>query len=357
MTISRRRFLGLTATGLLLAACGTSTSATPAPASTTTAAPAGAGARATPASTTVATTLPAAPAPTATIAPTAAAAPTQPAGTRLVAHAMGETRVPASPQRLVVLDTGELDSALALGITPVGATTVFQDGDVQAYLTPMTATVKKVGTIEQPNLETIAALRPDLILSSKLRHEKIYDKLAQIAPTVFTETVGVAWKENLMVHAEALGKRAEAEQLMAAYRGRLEDFTARLGPRREQTQVSILRSFPDHVRLYMKASFIGTILQDAGLPRPPAQDQDTFADRVTTKEALPAMDGDVIFIMHFSPDKGSLLTQWMNDPLWQTLKAVKAGRVYEVPDDTWALGIGILAANRVLDDLFTYLMP
>jgi iron complex transport system substrate-binding protein len=37
--------------------------------------------------------------------------------------------------------------------------------------------------------------------------------------------------------------------------------------------------------------------------------------------------------------------------LWQNLAAVRAGQVYEVPDDTWMLGIGIGAANRVLDDL------
>jgi iron complex transport system substrate-binding protein len=142
---------------------------------------------------------------------------------------------------------------------------------------------------------------------------------------------------------------------MAAYRGRLEEFKAKLGPRREQTHVSILRSFPDHVRIYMKASFIGTVLQDAGLPRPPAQDKDVFAERVTTKEGIPAMDGDVIFVLHYSPDKGSLLKDWMNDPLWKNLKAVQQGRVYEAPDDTWALGIGILAANAVVDDLFAYL--
>ena len=40
---------------------------------------------------------------------------------RLIQHAMGETCVPKDIKRLVVLDTGELDSALALGVKPVGA--------------------------------------------------------------------------------------------------------------------------------------------------------------------------------------------------------------------------------------------
>ncbi len=37
---------------------------------------------------------------------------------RTITHAMGETKVPANPQRVVVLDTGELDAAMTLGITP-----------------------------------------------------------------------------------------------------------------------------------------------------------------------------------------------------------------------------------------------
>ena len=47
---------------------------------------------------------------------------------RSVEHAMGVTEVPVDPQRVVVLDTGELDSALALGVVPVGAVSIFADG-------------------------------------------------------------------------------------------------------------------------------------------------------------------------------------------------------------------------------------
>lgn len=42
---------------------------------------------------------------------------------RTVEHAMGETEIPQRPERVVVLDTGELDSVLSLGVTPVGAVT------------------------------------------------------------------------------------------------------------------------------------------------------------------------------------------------------------------------------------------
>ena len=106
---------------------------------------------------------------------------------RPITHAMGTTVVPATPSRVVDLDTQELDAALSLGVVPVGATRTAVDERLPSYLQRKApaADTQIVGTIQAPDLEAIARLRPDLILSSKLRHEEIYDKLSAIAPTVF----------------------------------------------------------------------------------------------------------------------------------------------------------------------------
>jgi iron complex transport system substrate-binding protein len=121
-------------------------------------------------------------------------------------------------------------------------------------------------------------------------------------------------------------------------------------------QVSIVRSFADHIRIYQKGSFIGTVLEDAGLARPESQRLTDETWVKATKEQIQDLDGDVIFVMHPTPDKGSQVKDLMQDPLWASLKAVQAGAVHEVPDDTWALGIGVLAANEVIDDLFEILV-
>src|SRR3546814_4786581 len=83
-----------------------------------------------------------------------------------------------------------------------------------------------VGLIEEPNLEAIAAQRPDLILGAKVRHEALYEELSGIAPTVFTESSGTNWKEGLAVTADALGATDEAERLLAEYRS--EEHTSEL---------------------------------------------------------------------------------------------------------------------------------
>lgn len=274
--------------------------------------------------------------------------------TRVVKHAMGESEVPANPKRVVVLDTGELDIALALGVKPVGAVIAGAESDFPEYLHGKTDGITTVGTVTQPNLEAIAALQPDLIISSKMRHEKIYDTLSEIAPTVFAERTGYTWKENVKLYGEALGKSREAEEAMAAYYKRLEEFKAAMGDRLAKTRVSLIRSLPDHVRIYMVGSFSGTILKDAGLPRPAGHDKDVTFER-GTEERIPEMGGDVIFTMYYGREQGESLSRVFKNPLWSQLDAVKAGRVYEMEDGIWGLGIGPIAADLVIDDLFKFL--
>lgn len=274
---------------------------------------------------------------------------------RVIEHAMGETEISGTPERVVVLDTGELDSAMTLGVTPVGAVEAIPGEGFPSYLEG-TEETENVGTIEEPNLEKIAALEPDLILSSKLRHEQIYDQLSQIAPTVFTETTGVTWKENFDLHAKALGRTGEAKKVESEYEERIAEFKNAMGDRLGETEVSVVRFLPGETRIYQKDSFIGTVLENAGLPRPPSQDVEEFAILNVSAELIPRMGGDVIFVTVYGPKDDTTKQSIISDPLWQELEAVREGRVYEVSDDLWMLGIGYTAANGVVDDLTKYLV-
>lgn len=267
---------------------------------------------------------------------------------------MGEAEIEGTPKRVVVLDTGELDSAMSLGVTPVGSVEAVEGLGLPSYLEG-TGEIENVGTIEEPNLEKIATLNPDLILSSKLRHEQIYDQLSQIAPTVFTETTGVTWKENFKKHAEAMNRGDEAGRIMDDYERRIEDFKNTMGDRLSETEVSVVRFLPGETRVYQKESFIGTVLEDAGLPRPPSQDVDDFAILNASEEEIPEMDGDAIFVTIYGAREDSTKTKITSDPLWRKLEAVRQDRVYEVSDDLWMLGIGYTAADGALGDLTRHL--
>ncbi|MFQ7565950.1 MAG: ABC transporter substrate-binding protein, partial [Clostridium perfringens] len=77
--------------------------------------------------------------------------------------------------------------------------------------------VKQVGMEREPNIEAIAALKPDLIIGNKMRHEKIYSQLSAIAPTVYSDTIRGAWKDNFKFYAKVLNKESESDKALKEY--------------------------------------------------------------------------------------------------------------------------------------------
>nr|WP_246079684.1 iron-siderophore ABC transporter substrate-binding protein [Paenibacillus piri] len=212
--------------------------------------------------------------------------------------------------------------------------------------------VQVVGDENQPNLEAIAQLKPDLIIGNKLRQEKVYAQLSAIAPTVFSERINADWQKNFKLYAEALNKKNEGDQLLAKLDQRIADFKVKAGESLNM-KVSLVRFIPSKTRIYYKDTFAGFMLQKLGFPRPPAQNQDKFADDVN-KERIPDMDGDILFYYVWDNEKKESSQgeqEWTNEPLWKNLNAVKNGKAFKVNDDIWNSSGSIIAANLMLNDL------
>ncbi|MFC4111405.1 ABC transporter substrate-binding protein [Nonomuraea zeae] len=285
-----------------------------------------------------------------------AAAPASGAPFRTVKHAMGETVIPAQPKRVVALDQSFVDAVLTLETPVVGYTTYRSiDSKLPDYLGPVAEQYGKeatpVGTLEEPSLEKVMALKPDLILSAKVRHEKDYDKLAKIAPTVFSETTGAIWKDNLRLVGQALGKEELADAKIKAYEERArkigEEITAKDG---KLPTISIVRFAGEPTtRLYVENSYSGLVLKDVGFTRPEGQPtvQDTIAVNLS-QERIADLDADHLFIATYpDPASDGPKEKFVNNPLWGKLKGDK----HEVSDLTWMSAVGIQGAHSMLDDV------
>ncbi len=284
---------------------------------------------------------------------TEAEAAPSPEETRTVEHALGETEIAGTPERVVVLDTGELDAVLALGLTPVGATRTDVSDELPGFVAAAgvdPADIADVGTIAEPDLEAIAALEPDLVLSNAVRHAEVYEQLAGIAPTVFAEAIGESWQENLLLAGEALGRSGEARALLDEYTARAQEVGELYGDP-AATEVSVARFLDGTlVRLYGEGSFIGSVLADVGFARPEVQrTQETFVE-VSPEQVIQA-DGDLLFHAAYGADGAAAAGQVTAGPLWRSIPAVAEGRAVTVDDDRWFLGLGPLGAGLVLDDL------
>jgi iron complex transport system substrate-binding protein len=285
-----------------------------------------------------------------------AATPSSSAPFRTVKHAMGETVIPAQPKRVVALDQSFVDAVLTLETPVVGYTTYRSiDSKLPDYLGTVAAQYGKeatpVGTLEEPSLEKVMALKPDLIVSAKVRHEKDYDKLSKIAPTVFSETTGAIWKDNLRLVGQALGKEELADARIKAYEERArkigEEIKAKGG---KLPTISIVRFAGEPTtRLYVEKSYSGLVLKDVGFTRPKGQPtvEDTIAVNVS-QERIGDLDADHIFVATYpDPSSDGPKEKFVNNPLWNKLK----GEKHEVSDLTWMSAVGIQGAHSMLDDL------
>ncbi|MEV6718918.1 iron-siderophore ABC transporter substrate-binding protein [Lentzea sp. NPDC051208] len=270
---------------------------------------------------------------------------------RTIKHAMGETKLEKKPERVIVLDTGELDNVVALGIKPVGI--AYTDGSptMPSYIGDKGGTPENVGTTNNLNLEAITKLNPDLILGSQLRAEALYPKLSAIAPTVFSVRPGYVWKENFLLNAAALDRQADAAKMLEDYTNKATEtgnaIEKKLGVR---PTVTALRFMPGRIRLYAKKSFIGTILIDAKIGQPTSSQVDDLAAEVSAEQISKA-DGDFILYSTYGDPAKTATGAVVGGPLWSGLNAVKAGKAKPVLDETYFLGLGVLAADVVLDDM------
>jgi len=277
-----------------------------------------------------------------------------PLAAREVTHAMGVTEVPDNPQRIVMLTNEGTEALLYLGVVPVGAAQSWGGDPWYDHIAAPLADTVPLGTELAVNLEILAMLEPDLILGTKVRQEAIYPQLSAIAPTIMTETIGGEWQDNLRFYADAIGRSAEGEAAITGFAERTEKLHDALGDAVNE-QISMVRFSPNRTRIYYKDTFSGLALNQIGFQRPAAQDRDEFATEVT-KERIPEMEGDRIF--YFSDDldgdeASANLDEWLNDPLWLNLNAVKAGKAQRVSEVIWNNAGGIYAAHLMLDDIET----
>ncbi|HEY0697774.1 MAG TPA: iron-siderophore ABC transporter substrate-binding protein [Micromonospora sp.] len=269
---------------------------------------------------------------------------------RTIRHDKGSTEIKTKPQRIVALDNSLVEAVVLLERPLVGGIASYRDQkSFPDYLGTAVKDTRDIGPLDNPNLELIASLRPDLIVSATVRHDALYDKLSAIAPTVFVKTTGPIWKDNVKLLGEALGEEEKAAQKLTAYETRAKQIGTAINAKAGNPTISIVRFVDGPTRLMARASFIGIVLADAGLARPAAQDSDEFAVEVS-EEQIGLADGDHVFVTTYTGGEDRK-ARFESNPLWQRLPAVQGKRVHEVKDELWMTSVSVQGAHFVLDDL------
>jgi iron complex transport system substrate-binding protein len=152
---------------------------------------------------------------------------------RTIAHAMGETIVPARPERVACTgDFIDLDFLLALDIEPVlyGFTNAWSSGAMPWQTAA--ADLPSFDAAGELDLEAIVIAHPDLIVAMPSDGAG-YERLSEIAPTIVLGW-DTEWRSGLRTVADALGlehvadaRIATAESLIAEGRRTLEPISTK----------------------------------------------------------------------------------------------------------------------------------
>lgn len=145
-----------------------------------------------------------------------------------IKHDEGTTKVNKDPKRIIVLDEEALGWLAALGlqdrIVGIGST-YFSPTDLKGntikpdvlkrgfYGRVKLNKPQYIGSWQAPNLESITALKPDLIVRLTWDGNKNYDKLSKIAPVIGYKEGGEGfWQKGIRDLGRIFDKEAQAEQ-------------------------------------------------------------------------------------------------------------------------------------------------
>ncbi len=258
------------------------------------------------------------------------------AGCRMIRHDGGETELCGPPEDIVVLSPPLLDILLSLGIQPAGYaevelfnTRIFDHPSQQIpYLGDRVTTQPvNLGDRNNPSIEALLKLQPDLILGEKFFTEGNYRLLSSIAPTAFFEMQGViAWQTILQAIAPALDRTAEAQQVMAAYNQQIDQAKRQLAPAISGQTIVVLGWERTSSQSFVSdASFITNLLESLGFdvilgePNRPS----------ISIEALTQIETEHILVMPTGNNTiDNAKDQWEKNPILRLMPAVQAKKIY-----------------------------
>jgi iron complex transport system substrate-binding protein len=233
--------------------------------------------------------------------------------------------VPEHPARLVSLAPSVTETLFVLELGDV----VVGDTDYCEY--PPAAKLKPhVGSILNPSLESIVALKPDLVLGSpEANRREIADRLARFGIPLYGVTARTVDETlaSIVDLGNLLGHEAEATRVVSGLRARIDAVSKRVAGGRAPRVLFVVWYRP--LTTAGAGTFIGDVIRRAG-GEPVSGGLEGEWPKLSLEEAL-RLDPDVILFPRsesFSPD----LEEFQKLPGWRDMRAVKTRRMYIISD-------------------------
>ncbi|KII75279.1 siderophore ABC transporter substrate-binding protein [Vibrio renipiscarius] len=267
----------------------------------------------------------------------------------VVEHPLGTTTLPTQPSRVVVLGMDALDVMDYLRIEPIGVV----KHPMPDYLTKYQAErYVSVGTLHEPDFETIYTLKPDLIIVSN-RSTPAYDELSNIAPTVaFTVDARQFWpstQKAWRMMGQLLQQQAEIERIIKVTDGRITAIQQRALA--QNAQALMVMANGDNIATFGAGSRYDAIFNEFGFKEIVDNDETAAHGNLISYEFIAEANPDYLLVMDrdkaIGRESGSAKKGFSNALIKQT-NAAKDGRITELNPQAWYLSAGGITATEIM---------
>jgi ferric hydroxamate transport system substrate-binding protein len=251
--------------------------------------------------------------------------------------------------RVVGLEWNTVENLVSLGVKPVGVADVKGYDDWSSSV-PLTNSPKDVGTRDEPSVDAVAALAPDLIVTTTDLSASAVKQLKKIAPVLLvtaadsTDQIAQMFT-NLDLIATATGTSAKAKTVEGTFTKALAAGKAAIA---KAGLVGTDFAFADGyvqsnqvgIRAYTKRSLIGQVTAKLGLVDAWSIAGDkAYGLAYTDVEGLTKL-GDVRFLYLANDNDGTdvFTANLPKNDIWKTLPFVKDEQVHRLPDGIWMFG-------------------
>lgn len=275
------------------------------------------------------------------------------ADTLQVETADGTVAVPSNPQSVLVYDIAALDTLDALGVEVDGVVNkLFVDYVADTADTAEGAEV--VGTLFEPDFETVAKIGPDLIIAGG-RSSKVVPDLAKLAPTVnmtMGQDVYGTGLARLATYGEIFGKTEEADALAAEVEAKLT--AAKAAVEGAGDALIVLTNGPK-VSAYGAEGRFGWLHQTLGLPLAVEDVEKATHGEAVSFEFISEADPDILIVVDRLAAigrEGERAEATLDNPLVTETKAWKSGKViYLDAAEIYIAGGGVQSMMTILDQI------
>ncbi|MCM3626812.1 iron-siderophore ABC transporter substrate-binding protein [Paenibacillus glycanilyticus] len=265
-----------------------------------------------------------------------------------IKHLKGEYALEKKPEVIAVMDAKFADQLVALNEKPAGSVKAAgSDTDFPEYLRDRLTDVKLLGTRDEPNLEAVLALQPDLILMTDFQ-EEAYENISKIAPTLMLD-FDEDWRVTLDTMGKIMGKQAEAKAVEQAYEEKASKLKEQIAAKLGKETVALIRPRTEGIRVHAPDHRTGAILyKDLGLNVPAFVAKAEDSSYEISLEAVSEIGADYYFLLSDAMFADSV-KELETTNIWKSLEPVKNDRVYKVDTTTWIAYYGPIANSMIID--------